>query len=158
MTRITTTALMVLALAACAESTEPADVTTSAEATIGDHCSASTPAGRPWDGVVYPAPYGQITMALDVDAKAPTLVHVYFIDRAADFTYDHVVTKATQLGAVITATISLDQDLAVVGNATGTRPIGPIPRPGQDGIYAQDLAGGLLDLMSQAAAAANACQ
>ncbi len=158
MTRITTTALLVLALAACADATAPTDVATSAAATIGDHCGAYTPPGRPWDGVAYPAPYGKITMVLDVDAKAPTQVHVYFIDRTADFTYDHVVTKATQLGAVITATVSLDQDLAVVGNATGTRPIGPIPRPGQDGIYAQDLAGGLLDLMSQAGAAANACQ
>lgn len=151
MTRITTTALLALALAACAESP---DVTTSAEATIGNHAGAYIPPGRTWDGVAYKAPFGQITLALDVDPQAPNLVHVYFIDRAGDFAYDHVVAKPSQLGYVITASVSLNQDLAIVGTATGPRPGGG-PRPGQEGFYALDLAGGLPDLVQQAALAAD---
>ncbi|MBL8623326.1 MAG: hypothetical protein JNK64_18585 [Myxococcales bacterium] len=154
MTRITTTALLVLALGACAESP---DVTTSAEATIGNHCGAYTPPGRSWNGVAYKAPYGKITLALDVQPQAPNMVHVYFIDRAGDFTYDHVVAKPSQLGGVITATVALNQDLAIVGTATGPRPGGSGPRPGQEGIYALDLAGGMPDLHAEAAAAADAC-
>ncbi len=152
MTRITTAALLVLALGACAESTE---VSTTEQAVMGNHAGAYTPPARSWNGVAYKAPYGKITVVLDVQPQTPTMVHVYFIDRAADFTYDHVVAKSSQLGGVITATVSLNQDLAIVGTATGPRPGGSGPRPGTEGLYALDLAGGFPDLVTQAADIAN---
>lgn len=153
MTRITTTALLALALTACAESPE---VSATDQAVMGNHAGAYVPPARTWNGVAYKAPYGKITLALDVQPQTPTMVHVYFIDRAADFAYDHVVAKSSQLGSLVTATVSLNQDLAIVGTATGPRPGGSGPRPGTEGLYALDLAGGLPDLVTQAADIANA--
>ena len=125
MTRITTAALLVLALGACAESTE---VSTTEQAVMGNHAGAYVPPARSWNGVAYKAPYGKITVVLDVQPQTPTMVHVYFIDRAADFTYDHVVAKSSQLGGVITATVSLNQDLAIVGTATGPHLLAPLAK------------------------------
>ena len=153
MTRITTTALLLLSLAACTESGE---VETTAMNAMGNHAGAYVPPPRTWNGVAYKAPYGKITLALDVDPQTPTMVHVYFIDRAADFAYDHVLAKSTQLGNLVTATVSLNQDLAIVGTATGGRVGGSGPRPGTEGWFALDMAGGLPDLVTQAADIANA--
>jgi hypothetical protein len=151
MTRITTAALLVLALGACAESTE---VSTTEQAVMGNH-AAPTSRRPAAERRRLKAPYSKITVVLDVQPQTPTMVHVYFIDRAADFTYDHVVAKSSQLGGVITATVSLNQDLAIVGTATGPRPGGSGPRPGTEGLYALDLAGGFPDLVTQAADIAN---
>jgi hypothetical protein len=142
---------------ACTEST-PTDPDTTAAASMGNHCAAPIPGARAWNGVATPAPYGKITLVLRVDPQNAYNVQAFFIDRAADKVYDRVNVNRQALGGMISSVVALNQDLAIVGNATGPIPGGGGgPRPGQEGIYALDLAGGLGWLASDAEYYADAC-